>query len=170
MKENKKISDFKSKLKEEEIFADCLLFIDNEQFDKAVNCFDEILLKSPDNLNAMFGKAFSLDKCNEWGKAIQILNDGLKIEPYNVHGLIIKAEIMRERGKLELALKCYDILIENTPSDKYYWLGKGEILEDLGKIDRAAGIAMGLDRLFMLFIGEDSLGSAVTFAPEELDI
>ena len=115
MKNIKKISEFKSKLKEEEIFADCLLFIDNEQFDKAVNCFDEIIEKSPDNLNAMFGKALSLDKCNEWGKAIQLLNIGLNIEPHNVHGLIIKAIIMRRNGKLELALKCYDRLIEISP-------------------------------------------------------
>jgi len=42
-------------------------------------------------------------------------------------------------------------------------------LEALGNIDKAAGIAMGLDRLFMLFIEENDLNSAVTFAPEELD-
>jgi lysyl-tRNA synthetase class 2 len=42
-------------------------------------------------------------------------------------------------------------------------------LKDLAQIDQAAGIAMGLDRLFMLFIGEDTLDSAVTFSPEELD-
>ncbi|HIQ37160.1 MAG TPA: EF-P lysine aminoacylase GenX [Desulfocapsa sulfexigens] len=43
-------------------------------------------------------------------------------------------------------------------------------LQDLGKIDEAAGIAMGLDRLFMLFIGKDSLDHAVPFSPEELDM
>lgn len=42
-------------------------------------------------------------------------------------------------------------------------------LEALGYIDKAAGIAMGLDRLFMLFIEANELDSAVTFAPEELD-
>ncbi len=42
-------------------------------------------------------------------------------------------------------------------------------LEDLGRIDQAAGIAMGLDRLFMLFLGEDRLDNVVSFAPDELD-
>lgn len=42
-------------------------------------------------------------------------------------------------------------------------------LQDLARIDQAAGIAMGLDRLFMLFIAKNSLDSAVTFSPEELD-
>ena len=137
MKNIKKISEFKSKLKEEEILAECLVFIDNEQFDKAVDCFNGVLKEYPDNLNALFGKALSLDECNEWGKAIQVLNHGLNIEPNNVHGLIIKAEIMTKHGKLELALKCYDALIKISPSDKYYYLSKAEILEDLGRTDEA---------------------------------
>ncbi len=42
-------------------------------------------------------------------------------------------------------------------------------LEDLGQIDQAAGIAMGLDRLFMLLLGKEQLAEAVPFAPDELD-
>jgi elongation factor P--(R)-beta-lysine ligase len=43
-------------------------------------------------------------------------------------------------------------------------------LQDLGRIDQAAGIAMGLDRLFMLLVGHDSLDEVVTFTPDDLDI
>ena len=43
-------------------------------------------------------------------------------------------------------------------------------LQDLEKIDTAAGIAMGLDRLFMLLSGQDTLNTAVTFSPDELDM
>ncbi len=42
-------------------------------------------------------------------------------------------------------------------------------LSDLGRIDRAAGIAMGLDRLFMLLLGENNLDDVVTFSPDDLD-
>ncbi|MBU1232857.1 MAG: EF-P lysine aminoacylase GenX [Proteobacteria bacterium] len=42
-------------------------------------------------------------------------------------------------------------------------------LEDLGKIEQAAGIAMGLDRLFMLLLGRKKIDDAVSFAPGELD-
>ncbi len=41
-------------------------------------------------------------------------------------------------------------------------------LQDLDKIDTAAGIAMGLDRLFMLMMGFDYISQAVTFSPSEL--
>lgn len=42
-------------------------------------------------------------------------------------------------------------------------------LSDLGKIDRAAGIAMGLDRLFMLLLGQNDINTAVSFAPSDMD-
>ena len=43
-------------------------------------------------------------------------------------------------------------------------------LQNLGKIDKAAGIAMGLDRLFMLMSGCECLNDAVTFNPDDLDM
>ena len=42
-------------------------------------------------------------------------------------------------------------------------------LEDLGMVGQAAGIALGLDRLFMLFLGKKKLDDAVSFAPGDLD-
>ena len=38
-------------------------------------------------------------------------------------------------------------------------------LDDLEKLDSAAGIALGVDRLFMLLMGYDSLAESVTFHP-----
>ncbi len=43
-------------------------------------------------------------------------------------------------------------------------------LKDLEKIESAAGIAMGLDRLFMLICGGNSLSEVVTFSPDDLDM
>ncbi len=40
-------------------------------------------------------------------------------------------------------------------------------LKSLENLEEAAGIALGLDRLFMLVIGKKSLREAVTFAPED---
>ena len=45
-----------------------------------------------------------------------------------------------------------------------------KFLAALEEIDEAAGIAMGLDRLLMLFMGAKSVGDVVSFAPEELDM
>ncbi len=38
-------------------------------------------------------------------------------------------------------------------------------LDDLAHLDRAAGIALGVDRLLMLLMGKESVGEVVSFAP-----
>ena len=43
-----------------------------------------------------------------------------------------------------------------------------KFLADLAKIGDACGIALGLDRLIMLLLGENALADAVVFAPDEL--
>lgn len=45
-----------------------------------------------------------------------------------------------------------------------------QFLTALGQLDEAAGIAMGLDRLFMLFRGSDNLQEIISFSPEQLDM
>lgn len=44
-----------------------------------------------------------------------------------------------------------------------------KFLAALEEIEEAAGIAMGLDRLLMLFMGEKQIGEVVSFTSEELD-
>ncbi len=45
-----------------------------------------------------------------------------------------------------------------------------KFLASLARLEQAAGIAVGLDRLFMLFMGEKNLDAVVSFAPEQLDM
>ncbi|MFH2122070.1 MAG: EF-P lysine aminoacylase EpmA [Pseudomonadota bacterium] len=42
-------------------------------------------------------------------------------------------------------------------------------LEELAGLDRAAGIALGVDRLLMLLMGRESVGEVVSFAPDDFD-
>lgn len=43
-----------------------------------------------------------------------------------------------------------------------------KFLDDLQKLDKAAGIALGVDRLFMILTGKKDVSSAVSFSPEDL--
>ncbi len=43
----------------------------------------------------------------------------------------------------------------------------GRLLEALKNLNEAAGIALGLDRLFMLLLGKDSLAESVTFSTKD---
>ena len=42
-----------------------------------------------------------------------------------------------------------------------------KFLDDLSRMEPAAGIALGVDRLLLLFLGEDELGRVMPLAPEE---
>ncbi|MBU0665174.1 MAG: EF-P lysine aminoacylase GenX [Proteobacteria bacterium] len=42
-------------------------------------------------------------------------------------------------------------------------------LEELAGLDRAAGIALGVDRLLMLLMGKESVGEVVSFGPSDFD-
>jgi lysyl-tRNA synthetase class 2 len=44
-----------------------------------------------------------------------------------------------------------------------------KFLEDLKCLDRAAGIAFGLDRLLMLLLSADSIKEVVSFSPDDLE-
>ena len=43
-----------------------------------------------------------------------------------------------------------------------------KFLKDLASVGATAGIALGLDRLFMLLMGSTSLAEAIPFVPDEL--
>jgi len=43
-----------------------------------------------------------------------------------------------------------------------------KFVRDLEKIDRAAGIALGVDRLFMLVLGKETVHDAVTFSADDM--
>ena len=42
-------------------------------------------------------------------------------------------------------------------------------LQELAGLDRAAGIALGVDRLLMLLMGRQSVGEVVSFVPADFD-
>ena len=59
MNESKKISEFKLLLKEKEIYSECLASMDNGEFEKAVECFDDQLILQIDVVG-VFGRAAHL--------------------------------------------------------------------------------------------------------------
>jgi lysyl-tRNA synthetase class 2 len=44
-----------------------------------------------------------------------------------------------------------------------------DFLRDLGQISEASGIALGLDRVLMLCLGQESLAKVIPFAPSNED-
>jgi lysyl-tRNA synthetase class 2 len=84
------------------------------------------------------------------------------VELANGFSELTDPEIQRTRFAEEYAkMDCVDSDRQRMPE---------RFLDSLVHIDQAAGIAMGLDRLFMLFLGESRVEKSISFSPEELDV
>ncbi len=84
------------------------------------------------------------------------------VELANGFSELTDPEIQRSRFAEEYAkMGCVDTCQQKMPE---------QFLDSLSHIDQAAGIAMGLDRLFMLFLGETRVENVLSFSPEELDV
>ena len=84
------------------------------------------------------------------------------VELANGFSELTDPEIQRSRFAEEYAkMGCVDTGQQRIPE---------KFLNSLASIDQAAGIAMGLDRLFMLFLGESCVENVISFSPEELDV
>lgn len=81
------------------------------------------------------------------------------VELANGFSELTDPEEQRDRFDSELALCRKNFNHQMTMPDKF--------LSELGSIGEAAGIAFGLDRLFMLMLGKESIDHAVTFSPED---
>ena len=81
------------------------------------------------------------------------------IELANGFSELTDSHEQRHRFELELALMDEDRRKRSRMPERF--------LQELTGLDRAAGIALGVDRLLMLLMGKGSVGEVVSFAPEE---
>ncbi len=75
---------------------------------------------------------------------IEIYNNKIKINPYNVDLYIEKINILRKQGMLDEALKTLDIIIKIHPEYVFAHFNRIDILNEQGRYDEAKEVA-GLD-------------------------
>ncbi|MCK4757945.1 MAG: hypothetical protein KAS67_05805 [Thermoplasmata archaeon] len=127
-----KIEEFKALLRSKEGLWECMEGLDNED-PSSIDCFGIFLKSNPEDIDAHIGKALAIYNTGRWEDAIKQLTEGLRLDPAYEPGLLIRAEILRERGKLQFALKFYEKLLVISPSDENYLEQKAELLEEMSK-------------------------------------
>jgi len=137
------------------------------------DCFDELLVE---NVEPQLGKerpAFLYDYPLALASLARQKKDDPKlaerfelyingVELANGFSELTDARIQHQRFQEEYAAMDEDNPMKNRIPERF--------LRSLAKLDEAAGIAMGLDRLLMLLMGCDNLQEIVSFSPEQLDM
>jgi len=105
-----------------------------------------VLIEKDDNTSQLInskkitqlcGKAFALEKLNDYFNALLHYEEALKIEPNYFDALYGKALMLKELGKLEEALTYIDRSIETKPENVQSLHSKGFMLTELGKHEEA---------------------------------
>lgn len=164
MKNSEKIDKYIDHIRNKEGLAECLELMDAGETEESIKCLEAKSNIDPEDPDIHFVKALAISKTEEWAKAIQCLTDGLKLDPNHEYGLLIRAEILREHGRLEFALKFYNKLINLYQGDRAYKISKAEILEELGRGEEAEKIynELKVDE-------ENGLGIDDPEVPEEIE-
>lgn len=79
---------------------------------------DEVLLKNPNDEEALKGKSFTLAHLGRYDEAIQILDNLLKKNPNDYCLLINKGAMLRENNNKKAALSCFSEALVLYPEDE----------------------------------------------------
>ena len=106
----------------------CLL--EQNQLNEAEKCFDTVLQKNKNNVEALEGKAFILleQKYNE--EALNLYEEAIKLNPSNENNLLGKVKCLKNIGKTEEIL---NIINEIKGIDKIEVLIKYDKIEEAEK-------------------------------------
>lgn len=115
----------------------CLNYFDEGKFEKAVDCFDLLLVDNPDNVELIYFKASALLENDEFEKSVIFFDQVLHIDSKNVDAIHDKGVALLELGKLEDAEKCFDEVLELDSNHVLGLYNKANLLSDLEKFSEA---------------------------------
>jgi len=146
---------------------------DEENYDVALNYFNEALGFAPNNLDALWGKSYSLFYLGRYNDEIQVYNKILEIEPYNIDALFGKALAYRDLGEFDSALDVAHDALAVYPNDSDFL----ELIEELEQPtsldtdgDGIADSIDGQDSFFSQFFTDGITSGTITSGQEFLTI
>jgi tetratricopeptide (TPR) repeat protein len=113
--------------------------LEDEDYDAALEIFEEGLGLDGGNEEAMAGKAKALSGIGRSDEAVSLLEKWLGKAPESLILLEAKGDVLESIGKNYTALEAYDAALEQDREDPVLWNKKGEALLGLGKFEEALG-------------------------------
>jgi len=97
-----------------------------KKYGTAVECFDNaIKLKSDDDENLLFNKAFCLMYLKQYEEAIISFSKIIKLNPKNEYYWAFKGEALMLLDRFTESLDCYKQAIKLNPKDNTFWIMTG---------------------------------------------
>jgi tetratricopeptide (TPR) repeat protein len=113
-------------------------FIDSKLFDYAIECFDKILEKDPNDFVALYNKGFALDGKGNFKEANQYYTLTLENTDYkDTDALLNKGITHGQLNELDQAMECFDKLIELEPDNIIAWHNKGVAYQEMKEAKKA---------------------------------
>jgi tetratricopeptide (TPR) repeat protein len=109
----------------------------NRDFRGAIELYDRILARDPDNVQALLGKGTMYRRLEKWPASLEALNKVLELEPENIAAVRNKVEVFENVMSWDEALECYDEIIDRSPENYLDWVRRGDVLFELGRSDDA---------------------------------
>jgi tetratricopeptide (TPR) repeat protein len=110
---------------------------DQGEFQQAVESYDQVLKKYPNDVEALTNKGLSLAQMQKYNEALELYDKALRIDSHSEIIWFNKGQALSGLERYGEAVVCYDKAIEINPNYVSGWDCKGNALHDLGKYDEA---------------------------------
>jgi len=120
------------------------IFVKQENYDEAVEIYEEALEHSPQNPNLLTTLGLLFLRIGENYKAFKNLRMALSVEPQNVKVILAFGSIIQDHNNMNDALKKYRVAAVKTPMSAQLWnnigmcfFGKGKYMASISCLKRA---------------------------------
>lgn len=103
----------------------------------AIELYNKILARDPENVQALLGKGTMYRRLEKWPASLESLNKVLSLDPDNKAALRNKAEVFESAMQWEEALSCYNEITERSPDNHLDWVRRGDVLFELDRTEEA---------------------------------
>ena len=121
----------------EEFFEQAQDLFEEENYEEAIPFYDLVLEIDSTDIDALFGKAFSLDNIGKYEEAISFYDLVLEIDSADIDALNGKALALDNLGNHIEAISYYEKVLEIDSTDIDALFGKALSLESLGREEEA---------------------------------
>jgi tetratricopeptide (TPR) repeat protein len=114
---NKKNDEEKGEKTIDDLITEGGNYYDNNRFDKAVECYNEVLKQDPDNVTAWGDKGKANYKLKNYQQALDDLNHALELDPEYIFGYYLRAFPLVQLKQYPEAIESFKIFQRNAGSE-----------------------------------------------------